>query len=294
MTTHTIAFIGLGAMGGAMVRHLMAAGHTLHLYARRPESAAPFVAEGAVLFNSPARAARTAQFVITNVTSTSDVESVLLGENGVIHGAQAGTICIDHSTIAADATRRIAAELAGRGIDMLDAPVSGGAARAQDATLSIMVGGKTEILARAMPLLELLGTNIVHVGGNGDGQIAKACNQIVQVVNIQGIAEALFYARKNGADLDKVLAAISAGLAGSRMLDQMGPKMAHRDFTAGIEARLHDKDFQLVVDTLHAQGLHLPAIELVKQQLGALMEHGWGKDDTSSLIRVIEAQHGIS
>lgn len=292
--TNTIAFIGLGAMGSAMARHLLAGGHTLHVYARRPETAAPFVAEGAVRFDTPADAARTAQFVITNVTATADVESVLLGDDGVIHGAQPGTICIDHSTIAADATRRIAEALAKRGIDMLDAPVSGGSVRAREGSLSIMVGGATEVLARAMPLLERYGTSIVHVGGHGDGQIAKACNQIIQVVNIEGIAEALFYAQRNGADLDKILAAIRNGLAGSRMLEQMGPKMAHRDFAAGIEARLHDKDFQLVADTLQAQGLHLPAIELVKRQLSALMEHGWGKDDTSSLIRVIEAQHDAS
>ncbi|TAL54407.1 NAD(P)-dependent oxidoreductase [Pandoraea sp.] len=288
--TYTIAFIGLGAMGGAMVRHLMAAGHTLHLYARRPEAAAPFVAAGAQLFDSPAEAARGAQFVFTNVTRTSDVEAVLLGERGVIHGAQPGTICIDHSTIAADATRRIAARLAEHGIEMLDAPVSGGSNRAADASLSIMIGGQPEIVARAMPLLEKLGTSITHIGGVGAGQVAKACNQIVQVVNIEGIAEAMLYAQRNGADLDKVLAAISAGLAGSRMLDTMGPKMAHREFTAGIEARLHDKDFEMIVEAARAQGLKLPAIELVKRQLAELVEQGWGHDDTSSLLRVVERQ----
>ncbi|AKJ67125.1 tartronate semialdehyde reductase [Pandoraea thiooxydans] len=288
--TYTIAFIGLGAMGGAMVRHLMAAGHTLHLYARRPEAAAPFVEAGAQLFHSPAEAARSAQFVFTNVTRTSDVEAVLLGEQGVIHGAQPGTICIDHSTIAADATRRIAARLAEHGIEMLDAPVSGGSNRAADASLSIMVGGKAEILARAKPLLEKLGTSITHIGGAGAGQVAKACNQIVQVVNIEGIAEAMLYAQSNGADPDKVLAALSTGLAGSRMLETMGPKMAHREFAAGIEARLHDKDFEMIVEAARAQGLKLPATELVKRQLTDLVEQGWGHDDTSSLLRVVERQ----
>lgn len=289
--TYTIAFIGLGAMGGAMVRHLMAAGHTLHLYARRPEAAAPFVEAGAQLFHSPAEAARSAQFVFTNVTRTSDVEAVLLGEQGVIHGAQPGTICIDHSTIAADTTRRIAARLAEHGIEMLDAPVSGGANRAADASLSIMIGGKAEIVARARPLLEKLGTSITHIGGAGAGQVAKACNQIVQVINIEGIAEAMLFARAQGTDPSRVLAAISPGFAGSRMLDLMGPKMAERNFAAGIEARLHDKDFGLVREIAHELGIRMPAMELVASQLNTLVASGWGYDDTSSLLRVLESQN---
>ncbi|GAB3626300.1 6-phosphogluconate dehydrogenase [Pandoraea terrae] len=290
MTKETIAFIGLGSMGGQMARHLMDAGYALRVYARRAEAAAPFVAHGATACATPAEAARGADFIVTNVTTTQDVENVLLGADGVIHGARRGAICVDHSTISAQATRGIAARLAEAGIEMVDAPVSGGPTRAEDATLSIMVGGTDANVAKVRPLLEALGTTITHVGGIGTGQVAKACNQIVQVVNIQGIAEAMLYASRNGADLDKVLAAISQGLAGSRMLDQMGPKMAHRDFAAGIEARLHDKDFGMIAEAVEAAGLDLPAIALVKRQLSALMAQGWGHDDTSSLFRVIEAQ----
>lgn len=293
MTTYTIAFIGLGAMGGQMVRHLMAAGHRLHLYARRPEAAAPFVAQGATVFATPAQAAADADFVVTNVTTTQDVEAVLLGADGVVHGARAGTICVDHSTISAEATRRMAARLALHEIALVDAPVSGGPSRAADASLSIMVGASNDVFEKVKPLLSVLGTTITHVGDVGAGQVAKACNQIVQVINIQGIAEAMLFAARNGVDQDKVIEAISQGLAGSRMLDMMGPKMAHRDFAAGIEARLHDKDFAMILDAVADAGLSLPALSLVKSQLTALMERGWGHDDTSSLLRVLESQQQV-
>ncbi|WP_017235591.1 NAD(P)-dependent oxidoreductase [Pandoraea sp. B-6] len=293
MTTYTIAFIGLGAMGGQMVRHLMAAGHRLRLYARRPEAAAPFVAQGAEVFATPAQAAADADFVVTNVTTTQDVEAVLLGADGVVHGARAGTICVDHSTISAEATRRMAARLALHEIVLVDAPVSGGPSRAADASLSIMVGASNDVFEKVKPLLSVLGTTITHVGDVGAGQVAKACNQIVQVINIQGIAEAMLFAARNGVDQDKVIEAISQGLAGSRMLDMMGPKMAHRDFAAGIEARLHDKDFAMILDAVADAGLSLPALSLVKAQLTALMERGWGHDDTSSLLRVLESQQQV-
>lgn len=291
MTT-TIGFIGLGNMGRPMVEHLMAAGHRLRVYARRAEAMAPLVAQGATACSSPAEAARGAEFVFTNVTTTSDVAQVLFGPQGVIEGAARGTVVIDHGTISALATREFAARLAEQGIEMLDCPVSGGTKGAQAATLSIMVGGKAEVLARARPLLEKLGKTITHVGGHGAGQVAKACNQIVQVINIQGIAEAMLFARANGVDCERMLAAISAGFAGSKMLDLMGPKMAKRDFAAGIEARLHAKDFGLVVEQAREAHLAMPAVAAVAQQLNALMGQGWGMDDTSSLLRVLEAANG--
>ncbi|VVE50544.1 6-phosphogluconate dehydrogenase [Pandoraea communis] len=293
MATYTVAFIGLGAMGGQMVRHLMAAGHRLHLYARRPEAAAPFVEQGAKVFATPAHAAAQADFVVTNVTTTQDVEEILLGAQGVVHEARPGTICIDHSTISAEATRRMAARLAHHDIQLVDAPVSGGPTRAADATLSIMVGASGDVFDKVKPLLSILGTTITHVGDVGAGQVAKACNQIVQVISIEGIAEAMLFAARNGVDQDKVIEAISNGLAGSRMLDMMGPKMAHRDFVAGIEARLHDKDFSMILDAAADAGLSLPALTLVKGQLSVLMENGWGRDDTSSLLRVLEGQQQV-
>ncbi|CAG9168934.1 NAD(P)-dependent oxidoreductase [Cupriavidus pinatubonensis] len=284
----TVAFIGLGAMGSHMVRHLLAAGHTVRAFVRRPEAAEAARALGAEPFFTPAEAARGASVVFTNVTSSEDVREVLLGENGVIHGAAPGTVCVDHSTISPIVTREIATALAARGIDALDCPVSGGTAGAEAATLTIMVGGKPEVLERVRPLLALLGKSITYIGGNGAGQVAKLCNQIVQVVNIEGIAEAMHFAAAQQVDTGRVLQAISTGFAGSRMLDLMGPKMVEREFAAGIEARLHDKDFGLARDIAQEIGLRLPAMQATSAQLKSLMEHGWGKDDTSSLLRVLE------
>ena len=292
MSCQTIGFVGLGNMGRAMVGHLMAGGHTLRVYARRAEAMQPFVARGATACGSPAEAARGAAVVFTNVTATADVEQVLFGPGGVVEGATPGTIVIDHGTISAAATRGFAARLAEQGIDMLDCPVSGGVKAAQAGTLSIMVGGKAEVLERARPLLQLLGKTITHCGGHGDGQVVKACNQIVQVVNIQGIAEAMLFARASGVDPQTMLAAISAGFAGSKMLDLMGPKMAGRDFAAGIEARLHHKDYGLIVDMAREEHLAMPAVALVAQQLNALMSNGWGTQDTSALLKVLEATNG--
>jgi 3-hydroxyisobutyrate dehydrogenase-like beta-hydroxyacid dehydrogenase len=283
-----IALIGLGNMGGAVAHNLLRAGYALHVYARRPLVLQPFVAAGAHASSSPAEAARDADFILTNVTSTNDVEHILLGESGVIETAKSGAIVCDFSTIDATATRRIAATLATKKIDFLDCPVSGGEKAAIAATLSIMVGGKAAVLERARPLLEKLGKTISHMGDVGSGQITKACNQIVQVVNIQGIAEAMLFARANGVDAAKVVDALMAGMAGSKMLDLMGRKMAARDFAAGIEARLHAKDFGLVADAAEQQHLPMPAVALVHQQLAQLMANGWGNMDTSNLLRVLE------
>jgi 3-hydroxyisobutyrate dehydrogenase-like beta-hydroxyacid dehydrogenase len=292
MAKETVGFIGLGNMGRAMVEHLMEAGHALRVYARRAEVMQPFVARGAVACATPAEAAQGAQFVFTNVTSTPDVEQVLFGPGGVVESAVPGTIVIDHGTISAVATRGFAQRLAEQGIEMLDCPVSGGAKGAQAATLSIMVGGRPEVLERARPLLEKLGKTITWCGGHGAGQVVKACNQIVQVVNIQGIAEAMLFARANGVEPATMLAAISAGFAGSKMLDLMGPKMAGRDFAAGIEARLHHKDYGLIVEMARETGLAMPAVAAVAQQLNALVGNGWGSQDTSALLKVLEATSG--
>ena len=270
-----IGFIGAGAMGAPMIGHLLAAGHELVVHTRRREAAQALVDQGARWAATPAEAAREADFVCTNVTATADVEKVLFGEDGVAGAAKPGTVVIDFSTMSAVATREFGGRLARKGIEMA-------------ATLSIIVGGKAEVLERARPLLEKLGKTITHIGGHGAGQVVKACNQVVQVVNIQGIAEAMLFARANGVDPKKMLVALQAGMAGSRMLDMMGPKMAGRDFAAGIEARLHQKDFGLVVSMTQALGLAMPATALVSQQLNALVGKGWGRDDTSSLLRVLE------
>jgi 3-hydroxyisobutyrate dehydrogenase-like beta-hydroxyacid dehydrogenase len=292
MSGQTIGFIGLGNMGRPMAEHLIAGGHALRVHARRAEAMQPLAALGATACASPADAARGAAIVITNVTSTTDVEQVLFGPEGVMQTAAAGTVVIDHGTISAVATRDFAQRLAARGIEMLDCPVSGGVKGAQAATLTMMVGGKADVLERVRPLLQLLAKTITLCGGHGAGQVVKACNQIVQVVNIQGIAEAMLFARANGVEPQTMLAAIASGFAGSRMLDLMGPKMASRDFAAGIEARLHHKDYGLVVEMAREEHLGMPAVALVAQQLNALMSHGWGTLDTSALLKVLEAANG--
>ena len=285
-----IAFIGLGNMGGNMVRHLMRAGHSLSVFARRAEAMQPFVSQGARAAASPADAARDADFIFTNVTATADVGQVLLGEQGVIHGAKAGAVVCDFSTIDVRETRRFARELDNKGIEFLDCPVSGGTRAAEAASLTILVGGRADVLARARPLLEKLGTNIFHMGDVGCGQVTKACNQTVQVINIQGIAEAMLFANANGVDGHKVVEALMSGFAGSKMLGLMGPKMANRDFDAGIEARLHHKDFGLVMNMADQQQLPMPALHLVHAQLEKLMQHGWGNMDTCNLLRVLEEE----
>ena len=289
-----IAFIGLGSMGGPMARHLLRAGYRLAVCARRAETMQPFVELGAEACLSPADAARDADFICTNVTATADVGQVLLGTDGpirgAIHGAKVGAIACDFSTIDVRETRRFARELEGKGIEYLDCPVSGGVKAAEAASLTIMVGGRLDVLARANSMLGKLGTNIFHMGEVGCGQVTKACNQTVQVINIQGIAEAMLFARDNGVDCKKVVEALMSGFAGSKMLGLMGPKMADREFAAGIEARLHHKDFGLITEMADHQDLPMPATHLVYEQLNKLMQHGWGTMDTCSLLRVLEEE----
>ncbi len=196
------------------------------------------------------------------------------------------------SGIGLAAARRVAAALHGRRAAMLDAPVSGGAQGAQDATLAIMVGGSAEVLERVRPLLACLGRTIVHIGGNGAGQVAKACNQMIMVAAVEACAEAMHLANAHGVDLAAVRAALSGGSAASRVLDVMGERMVRRDFGAGIESRLHHKDFGILMDEAAKLGAPLPVAAQVWQQLNALMALGGARDDTSSLLRVLERASG--
>ena len=281
-----VGFIGLGVMGRPMALHLQAAGYALHVWARRPQSA-----EGlpATVHATPAALGAACDVVFTVITSSADVEGVALGENGLIHGLRPDSILVDCSTIAPEAARRIAGRLAEKGIHMLDAPVSGGAQGAIDATLAIMAGGEAAVLERVRPLLECLGKRIVHIGPNGAGQVAKACNQMIMVAAIQAAAEAMRLAAASGVDCGKVCEALAGGSAGSRVLDVMGQRMVERNFAAGIEARLHHKDYGLVLEAARKSGVPVPLTAAVAQQLNALMALGWGKDDTASLLRVLEA-----
>ncbi|KAF0164041.1 MAG: 2-hydroxy-3-oxopropionate reductase [Rhodocyclaceae bacterium] len=284
-----VGFVGFGAMGRPMAEHLLRAGHALSVWSRRPESAAALLAQGAQWRASPAEVARDAEIVCTNVTGSADVEGLACGPQGLAPGFAAGSLHVDFSTIAPSAARRIATRYAAHGIDFVDAPVSGGSAGAQAATLAIMWGGKSALATRLQPIFEVLGKSIVHVGATGAGQVAKACNQMVMVAAIEAAAEAARLAAAAGIDFAKVRTAMLGGSAGSRVLEVFGERMATREFAAGVEARLHHKDYALLLDEATRIGAPLPVAAAVGQQLNALMALGWGRDDTSSLLRVLEA-----
>jgi 2-hydroxy-3-oxopropionate reductase len=284
-----LGFIGLGAMGRPMALHLLRAGHQLAVWARRREAVEPLCAAGAASCASAASVARRAEVVFTNLTAGADVEQVVCGSDGLQEGFAAGSILVDMSTIAPAMARSLAQRLARGGVEMLDAPVSGGEQGAIAATLAIMVGGKAAVLERVRPLFEVLGRTIVHVGDRGAGQVAKACNQMLMVAAIQAVAEALHLSRAAGADPARVRQALAGGSAGSRVLEVMGGRMVDRDFAAGVEARLHHKDYAVVLAEAHRLGLPMPVSAQVCQQLNALMAMGWGRLDTAALLRVLEA-----
>lgn len=283
-----IGFIGLGVMGAPMARHLLDAGHELALWARRPESAQAFTALGVPLCDSPAALAARSELVITMVTGNDDVEELAWGAGGLAQGFAPGALHVDMSTIAPSLARSLARRYAALGVDFVDAPVSGGGEGAQQASLAIMVGAAEAAFARIQPLLALLGSRIVHVGPPGAGQVAKACNQLIMVAAIQASAEAFHLARAYGVDVAAVHTALMGGSAASRALEVLGGRMVERDFVAGIEARLHHKDFALLMNEAASLGLAQPVSTQVWQQLNALMGNGWGQHDSASLLRVLE------
>ena len=282
-----LGFIGLGTMGRPMARNLMHGGHGMSVYARRPASAQPFVDDGATAYASPAAVAERSDVVFTMVTGTSDVETVVLGADGVVYGADEGTLVIDMSTIDPLATQAMARALSERGVEMLDAPVSGGPQGAVDAALTIMVGGTTTALERARPLFALLGPTVVHMGESGAGQTTKACHQLALLVTAQGTAEALTLAGRCGLDVERVRQVMMAGAA-SRVLDLFGKRMASRDFSAGIESRLYHKDLDIALGLAHDRGVALPAAALTMQFVNALVGSGRGRDDLAALITLVD------
>ena len=284
----TVGLIGLGAMGRPMALRLLAAGHQLAVYARRPEAAAALVAAGATVHPTPAAVAGSCEVVITMVTGTADVEEVLLGPQGVAQGASQGSVAIDMSTVSPLGTRRVAAALAAQGVHMLDAPVTGGVAGAGNGTLTIMVGGELPILERVRPVLACLGNNIVYMGGPGAGQTAKACNQLALLVTAQGVAEALALARRCGLDPASVRQALLGGIAASRVLDVFGARMIDRSLPAAFPSRLYHKDLHIVFDIARSAGQALPAASVVMEQIDTLMARDQGGEDISVLIELLE------
>jgi 2-hydroxy-3-oxopropionate reductase len=291
--TINIGFIGPGIMGGPMALNLMKGGHKLWVYARRPEATQALVKAGATACTTPAEVAKHTDVIFMIVSDTPDVESVIFGENGIAKGARKGSVIVDMSTISPTATKVFAERLAKQGVDMLDAPVSGGETGAINGTLSIMVGGKTKVFERVKPLFELMGKNIVLVGDNGAGQVAKACNQIVVAVTIEAVAEALTFARKNGADAAKVREALMGGFAGSKVMEVHGKRMLDNEFKPGFKVGLHQKDMRIVMETAHQLGVALPAAALVTQHLNALMGTGDKDLDSAAVVKVVKRMSGM-
>lgn len=285
--TEQIGFIGLGIMGAPMARNLLAAGFAVTVHSRSPGPVEELVAAGAARGEGPAGVARVSDVVITMLPETAAVEQVLLGPGGVEEAIGRGALVIDMSSIDPAPTRRIAEALAAQDVQMLDAPVSGGEGGAIDGTLSIMVGGTKGAFARATPVLEALGSTIVHVGPSGAGQVCKACNQLVVGANIEAVAEALHLAERSGVNAAKVREALLGGFAASKVLEVHGRRMLDRDFEPGARARLHAKDARIVLDAARAGPAAVPAFEVVAERLRRLVDEGRGDLDHSALYLLL-------
>ena len=283
-----VGFIGLGLMGRPMALHLEQAGHSLHLWARRPESLAPFAAVKAAIHATPAEVAKHAEVVIVMVADAPDVEAVCLGDQGLAAGAAGGLIVVDMSTIAPDAARRIGLRLAERGIEFLDAPVSGGETGAINAALTIMVGGKPEVFEKVRPLFEKMGKSATLIGGSGAGQVAKACNQILTGVGVMAVAEAFNFARKSGVDPARVREALLGGFAYSKILENHGQRMLDRNFNPGFKAWMHQKDLRIVMEEAHRLGLMLPSAAATAQVFNAMVGSGMGENDSIAALKLLE------
>lgn len=279
-----IGFIGLGIMGKPMALNLAHAKYPLSIYARRTEVAEPFMEMGVKAYRSPQELAAKADVIITMVPATADVEEVLIGKQGIIHSAKPGTIVIDMSTIAASATQRLAQLLEKKQIEMLDAPVSGGEQGALQGSLSIMVGGKTEILEKVRPILSVLGKQIVHIGTqHGAGQVAKACNQIIVAETIIAVSEALRLAKASGVNPAHVRDALLGGFASSRILEIHGKRMLENDYQPGFKANLHRKDLHLALEQARQVGIELPAADFAMHCLDRLVMKGYSNLDSSAI-----------
>jgi 3-hydroxyisobutyrate dehydrogenase len=288
-----VAFIGMGTMGAAMALNILKAGHEVTVHNRTREREEPVAKAGALRAASPMEAARGADIVVTCVSDTPDAEAVILGADGVIHGAPAGAIVVDMSTISPSATRRIAAELGTKGIPMLDAPVSGGSEGAQKGTLSIMVGGEAMDVQNAMPVLSAMGKSITHVGPTGAGQMTKAINQVVAAGVYLAVAEGMTLGLKAGLDMDKVVQALSGGASGSWVLNHRSGNMIRNEYPLGFRVRLHRKDVAIVMEAARELGVFLPATALVEQIENGLISQGYGDEDLSAVARTIRTHSGL-
>ena len=283
-----VGFIGLGLMGRPMALHLENAGHTLHLWARRPESLEPFATANARVHAIPAQVAENADVVITMVADAPDVESVCLGADGIAAGGKEGLIVVDMSTIAPAAAIRIGQRLGEKGIAFVDAPVSGGQTGAINAALTIMAGGTQEAFDVVKPLFDKMGKSATLIGGSGAGQVAKACNQILTGVGVMAVAEAFNFAAKSGVNPAKVREALLGGFAYSKILENNGQRMLDRNFKPGFKAWMHQKDLRIVMEEAHRLGLMLPSAAATAQLFNAMVGSGLGESDSIAALLLLE------
>lgn len=291
-----LGFIGLGIMGKPMAGHLLKAGHRVYVYDLNPEPIRELSARGAGVCRSCKEVAEKSDVIILMVPDTPDVEKVLFGPEGVAGGVKKGSVVVDMSSISPIATKEFAKKLHGLGVEMLDAPVSGGQVGAENATLSIMVGGKPEIFEKIKVFFEIMGKNIVHIGDHGDGQTCKVANQIVVALTIEAVSEALVFASKAGADPRKVRQALLGGFAQSRILDVHGERMINRSFKPGFRIQLHRKDLNLALQAARQLGVSLPSTAMAQELFNAVVAQEGDQLDHSAMVLALEklANHRVS
>ncbi len=291
-----LGFIGLGIMGKPMAAHLLGAGHTVNAYDVNTDALNELATKGAVACQSSKEVATTSDIIIVMVPDTPDVEAVLFGPDGVAEGVKKGAIVVDMSSISPIATKEFAQKLMDMGVEMLDAPVSGGQVGAEKAILSIMVGGKTEVFEKIKPYFDLMGKNIVHIGDNGAGQTCKVANQIAVAVTIAATAEALTFASKAGADPAKVREALMGGLAGSRIMELLGERMVKRTFQPGFRVRLHQKDLNLALQSSRALHMSIPTTAVAQEMFNAVAARDGLDLDHSAMVLALEqlANHSVA
>ena len=283
-----IGFIGLGIMGKPMARNLLKAGYEVTVYDIVGEAVEELVTDGAQRASSSKEVAEKNTKIITMLPDSADSEAVILGPQGVLEGAKPGSQIIDMSSIAPLVSRRIAGECAQKGVEMLDAPVSGGEPGAVNGTLAIMVGGKQSVFDENYDLMKIMGANVVLTGDIGAGGVTKLANQIIVAANIEALSEAMVLAQKAGVDPERVFEAIRGGLAGSAVMEAKAPMMLDRNFRPGFRIRLHQKDLRNVLQTAQELNVPLPVTAQVQQILGSLVNHGDGDSDHSAILHFIE------
>lgn len=283
-----IGFIGLGIMGKPMSKNLLKAGNELVVYDHNTAAVEELAAAGAANAANAAELAAGCETIITMLPNSPHVRSVCLGENGIADTARPGTVVIDMSSIDPVQSRAIGAELAARGIELMDAPVSGGEPKAVDGTLSVMVGGKKETFERCYDLLMQMAGSVVYVGELGSGNVAKLANQIVVALNIAAVSEAMSFAKKAGTDPELVYQAIRGGLAGSTVMDAKVPMMLDRSFNPGFRVELHIKDLNNALGAAHDISAAVPLTASVMEMMQSLKAFGCEKEDHSALVKYYE------